>query len=81
MENFHFICFRFISRGHKFQCRCKIWYESAVGKLPKCHVTEIKTRPILPATNISLDLFISTKFGPDWLRFAGLIPKRLLLFF
>jgi len=34
--------------------------------------------PKIPWTLSSFDMSTYTEFGPDWLRFAGLIPERLI---
>ena len=69
--------------------RCvQIWWKSAVGKLPKPSLCRSRpsphfasTWPITPTiseTLLPLNLCKCTNFGPDWMRFGGVIAERLI---
>jgi len=80
--------------GHRSTFRDQIWWKSAVAKLPKGRVDyHTKKRgnrpsphfaqngpiaPKIPWTLTPLDMSTYTEFDPDRLRFAGLIPERLI---
>ena len=43
----------YVTRGHRFMCRCQIWWRWAAGKLTKCHLVwrsypGLDRTPILP---------------------------------
>jgi len=79
------------STGQPATYRGQIWWKSAVTKLPKgrldYHTKTSGSAGFVIASILAkmgrsppkfLDLSTYAEFGLDWLRFAGLIPERLI---
>jgi len=67
-----------------WSCRYVVWFTTQ-KKLRLCRIRPsphfAQNGPITPKiiwTLSPFDMSTYTKFGPDWLRFVGLIPERLI---